>query len=106
MARTEREQIDVGDRVDRVAATAGQVDDAVAGADLRYPSLVPAQARAGQHIEDLLLAAVLVHGRRPAAGWDLDPPHADADGAGRLAKERPSPAQMAELERRAGGRVV
>ena len=56
-------------RRDRAACArrrSARQDDAVAGADLRRLAVEPDEPPASEHVEDLLLAPVLVGGRRPA----------------------------------------
>ena len=60
--------------------------------------LLPGEPAAAEHVEELLLDAVVVRRRRPAARRDLDPADADADAAGGLAEERPGALQVADAE--------
>jgi hypothetical protein len=72
----------------RVPFTAGEVDDAVAFADLvhahvaRGAELLPGPAASAEDVEDLLFRALDVRGGRPAAGIDLDPVDAEPGRAG------------------------
>src|SRR5205823_4206732 len=58
---------------------------------------LPGEPATREDEEDLLLAAVLVRGRRPASRRKLDPPYPDADAACSLAEERPRAGQVADL---------
>src|SRR5207248_1610099 len=90
---------------ERVRLGARPVDEAVAGADLVDVSVLPRQAGSAEHIEDLLLGAVHVRGRRPLARADLDPLQADGAAAGRAAEVAPGAAEMAEVRAEALGVV-
>src|SRR5581483_5087222 len=72
----------LGPCLQRVAVLAGEVDEAVAWTDrerLRLPRPLQGDAAPAEHVEDLLLRALEVQGRRPAAGLDLDALEADPD---------------------------
>jgi hypothetical protein len=84
--------------VQGVGAGAREIDDAVAGADLGYLARLPRQPSPAQHVEDLLVAAVLVRRRRPSSGRQIDPADADLCAAGGRAHHRPTAAQMAQLD--------
>jgi len=105
LARPEREDVQLGQRVQRVRAASREVDDAVALADLGNLATVPREAMAGEHVEDLLRASVLVCRRRPGAGAYLDPSQADPDTTGALAEVRPGRLQMADPQLAALGFV-
>jgi hypothetical protein len=99
----------------RVGRAGGQVDQAVAGADgvggrlgelaRHRPTRLPAEARAGQHEEDLLLGAVGVRGGRALAGAELDPLDADAAAARRRAEVGPGGRERLQLHAVAGDLV-
>ena len=95
-ALAEREHVERLERMHRVRAATGQVDDAVAGADLGGLARLPGEAAAAEHVEDLLLAPVLVGRRRPAAGRHFDPANADVHAAGSGADHRPPALKMAD----------
>ena len=84
--------------MDTVRAAPGQVDDAVAGTDFVRLAALPREAAAGEDVEDLFLAAMLVRRRRPAARGHLNPSHPDSNAPRGAAEVRPSPAQVAEVE--------
>ena len=90
-------------RLQRVSLPPGQVDEAVARADLvggRALALVlPREAAAAEHPEDLLLGVLDVGGRRPLPGRDRDPLQPDRGGARRRAEVAPDGVKVA------GGRV-
>ena len=69
-------------RQERVRLAVGTVDDRVALDDLVGLALLPAQAVAGEHVEDLLLLAVHVHRHLAAARRNLEPAGADPGRAG------------------------
>ena len=82
-ALPEREHVEpVGPGLQRVRVLEREVDEAVAGAHLVADGIALAlplhgDARAAEHVEDLLLGALEMERRRPHAGVDLDPLHAD-----------------------------
>ena len=61
-------------------------------------SLVPGEASSAEHVEELLLDAVVVCRRRPAAAWYLEARRADAECPGGVAEKRPGCLQMADAE--------
>jgi len=65
-----------------MGATARHAGDAVALADPAGRSSLPAQARAAQHVEDLLLTGVAMRRRWTTTGGDVLAAHADADASG------------------------
>ncbi|MBV8941096.1 MAG: hypothetical protein JO342_12695 [Solirubrobacterales bacterium] len=97
-ARAEGEQVEWLQGVHRVGAAVAQVDDAVAGADLCRGAALPGEPAAAEHVEDLLLQAVLVSRRGPSARWKLDPAQAHSDRPRSLAEQCPAPAQVAQRE--------
>ena len=98
-ARTEGEHVELVERVQRVRGLAGWVEDAVASADLVRVAVLPREPATGEHVEQLLLAAVRMRGRRPAARRELDPAHADADRPGGLAEQRPRALEVSDRAR-------
>jgi hypothetical protein len=83
---------------DRVRLGADAVHDAVARPDAEGPAVLPAQPRAGQHVEDLLLVAVHVHGHRPLARAEPVAAQAGARRAGRGPEPPALAAQLAAVE--------
>ena len=77
---------------------AGAVHQRVAGAHLVGALVHPAQTRALEDVEDLLLGAVPVHGRGAAVGLDAHAVEADAHRAGGGAEGLPVAAHLADLE--------
>ena len=59
-----------------------------------------------EHVEDLLLGAVVVRGRRALAGLDADPAEPDVDRPGRAAEVLPERIDVAALDLVAAGRRV
>ena len=76
------ETVGAGDQ--RVRFLADTVDDAVAGADLVRLAVLPREAAACEHEEDLLLGDLDVHWRRLLCRGHARASHADLDGAGGL----------------------
>ena len=68
-----------------------------AGTNLRRNKLMTMAAILTAAVSLLLLGGVLVRGRGPASGRELDPPHAHADAARGLAEERPRAGEVADL---------
>jgi hypothetical protein len=75
------------------------VDEHVAGADLVHRVVLPAQSRAGEDEEDLLLVGVHVLGHRPPAGLDPVPAERRARRARREAQPLSIAAQIAAIDR-------
>src|SRR6185437_17107652 len=98
VALAERQHIERLERVQRVGSPASQVDDAVSGADLTRLPVLPREAAAAQHVEDLLVEPVLVGRRGPPAGGELEPAHSDLDATGGFAGVRPTAAEVTELD--------
>src|SRR5581483_7666705 len=76
----------------------GDVDDAVAGANLVHLAVLPGEPVAAEHVDDLLGEAVRVRRRRQPAGIDADAVDADAHGARRVAETLPFRGHLALLE--------
>src|SRR6185312_7550273 len=103
-ALAEREHVEaVAPGLEGVGLAAGEVDEAVAGGDRvrgRAVALVlPREAAAAKHPEDLLLGVLDVRGRRPLSRRDRDPLQADRGRAGGRAEVAPFGVEVA------GGRV-
>ena len=99
----EREHVEPrGTRDDGVRAGSRQVDDRVTLADLERLAVHPADARAREHVEDLLLSTVLVRRRRAHAGLDAKPPQPHAHRPGGRAEIAPGGTDLAEPARRRG----
>ena len=87
----------VGAAAQRVLLVIGEVDDAVAGAQLVDLLVLPGEARPAEHEDDLLGGAVRVgRGRQPAR---IDPDAVDADrrAADRIAEPLPARRHLALL---------
>jgi hypothetical protein len=87
----------VGPGAQRVRLRLGQVDEAVAGPHLVRRAVLPGEARAREHEEDLLLRPFDVRRRRPLPGIDVDQLHADAASTGGSAQVPPAPADVPGL---------
>ncbi len=104
-AQAEGEHVEGLERVHRVGASVWQVHDAITGPDLGCSAPLPGEPAASQDVEDLLLEAVLVGRRRPAARRNLDSPQADAERSRGLAEHCPAAAQVSQLVLADGGVV-
>ena len=91
---------------ERVRARVRAVDEAVARAHVVRLSRPPREAAAREHVEDLLLGAVVVCRRRPPARLDADPAQSDGDRAGSAAEILPERIDVAALDRVTRGRHV
>src|SRR5579885_1927387 len=82
----------------RVLLVVGDVDDAVAGADLVHLAVLPGEPVAAQDVDDLLGDAVRVRRRRQPARVDAHPVHADADRARGVSQALPLGGHLALLQ--------
>ena len=73
LSLAEREQVKPGTACSEWPPRRGWKTMQSPGPIRRRRAPMPGDATPGEHVEDLLLASVIVDGRRPAAGRDLDP---------------------------------
>jgi hypothetical protein len=86
---------DPGDQ--RVCRAARGMQHAVACPDPVGTPVLPAQPRAAEHVEDLLLGGVGVARRRTSSGGQVDAVGAYRDRAGGAPQSAPRPAQLAHV---------